>query len=141
MLAVYQHTQTQVFVSAVNDMYIVTAIITAAGVFLALMLHSGSSAAAVEPDGEFAGAEGPPPEAEREAGRQPGAKHLDGEGRANGDGHGGRERLGNGAGHTNGEVDLDGHRARAPGGRMPLDGSTGSSIRSSTPVESPASSG
>jgi EmrB/QacA subfamily drug resistance transporter len=130
MLAVYQQTQTQVFVSAVNDMYIVTAIITAAGVFLALMLHSGSSSAAVEPDGEFAGAEGPPPAVERATGEQPTAEHLDGEGRANGDGHGGRDRLGNGAGHTNGEVDFDGHRARAP-----------EAERRGAPVESPAPSG
>jgi MFS family permease len=41
LLAVYQQTQTHVFVSAINDMYIVTAIVTAAGVVLALMLHHG----------------------------------------------------------------------------------------------------
>ena len=48
LLAVYQETQTQVFVSALNDMYIVTAVITAAGVVLALMLHHGPAPAAPE---------------------------------------------------------------------------------------------
>jgi EmrB/QacA subfamily drug resistance transporter len=57
LLAVYQQTQTHVFVSAINDMYIVTAIVTAAGVVLALMLHHGppqavpEEAPAAEPDG------------------------------------------------------------------------------------------
>ncbi|HWM56256.1 MAG TPA: hypothetical protein VNO83_00365, partial [Pseudonocardia sp.] len=46
LLAVYQETQNQVFVSALNDMYIVTAIVTAAGVVLALMLHHGPAPAA-----------------------------------------------------------------------------------------------
>ena len=46
LYAVYQQTQTQVFVTALNDMYIVTAIITAAGVVLALMLHHGPAPAA-----------------------------------------------------------------------------------------------
>ena len=45
LLAVYQETQNQVFVSALNDMYIVTAIITAAGVVLSLMLHHGPAPA------------------------------------------------------------------------------------------------
>jgi EmrB/QacA subfamily drug resistance transporter len=45
LLAVYEQTQTQVFVSAINDMYIVTAIVTGAGVVLALMLHSGKAPA------------------------------------------------------------------------------------------------
>jgi hypothetical protein len=48
MMQVYQHTQNQVFVSALNDMYIVTALITAAGVVLALMLHSGPAPAQSE---------------------------------------------------------------------------------------------
>jgi hypothetical protein len=48
MLAVYQQTQTHVFVSAINDMYIVTAIVTAAGVGLALMLHHGPPQAVPE---------------------------------------------------------------------------------------------
>jgi hypothetical protein len=41
MFAVYQQTQTQVFVTALNELYIITSIITAAGVVLALMLRSG----------------------------------------------------------------------------------------------------
>ena len=41
LYTIYQQTQTQVFVTAINDMYIVTAIVTAAGVVLALMLRHG----------------------------------------------------------------------------------------------------
>ncbi len=49
-LAVYQQMQTQVFVSGLNDLYIITAGLTAVGVVLALMLRSGPvPAAAVRP--------------------------------------------------------------------------------------------
>ena len=41
MYAVYQQTQTLVFVEAMHSLFIVTAIITAAGVALAFMLRSG----------------------------------------------------------------------------------------------------
>jgi hypothetical protein len=41
--AVYQQTQTIAFVEAMHSLFIVTAIITAAGVPLALMLRSGPS--------------------------------------------------------------------------------------------------
>jgi EmrB/QacA subfamily drug resistance transporter len=40
-LAVYQQTQNQVFVSGLNDLYVITAALTAVGVVLALMLRSG----------------------------------------------------------------------------------------------------
>jgi hypothetical protein len=48
--AVYQLTQTQVFIASMGGLFIVTAIITALGIPLALMLRSGpapSSGAAV----------------------------------------------------------------------------------------------
>jgi hypothetical protein len=70
MLAVYRQTQTHVFVSAINDIYIVTAIVTAAGVALALMLHHGppqavpEEAAAVTRDAEPAAEPGPARERE-----------------------------------------------------------------------------
>ena len=41
--AVYQQTQTLAFVEAMHSLFIVTAIITAAGIPLALMLRSGPS--------------------------------------------------------------------------------------------------
>jgi EmrB/QacA subfamily drug resistance transporter len=69
LLAVYQQTETQVFVSALNDMYIVTAIITAAGVVLALMLHSGPAPA---PHADPAPAPGPAPASRAESpGKRP----------------------------------------------------------------------
>ena len=43
MYAVYQQTQTLAFVEAMHSLFIVTAIITAAGIPLALMLRSGPS--------------------------------------------------------------------------------------------------
>ena len=46
MYAVYQQTQTLAFVEAMHSLFIVTAIITAAGIPLALMLRSGPSTAA-----------------------------------------------------------------------------------------------
>ena len=56
MLAVYQQTELQVFVSAINDLYIVTAIVTAAGLVLSLMLRSGKA-----PSEEPASPAEPPP--------------------------------------------------------------------------------
>ena len=44
--AVYQQTQTLAFVEAMHSLFIVTAIITALGIPLALMLRSGPSHAA-----------------------------------------------------------------------------------------------
>ena len=44
--AVYQQTQTLAFVEAMHALFIVTAIITALGILLALMLRSGPSHAA-----------------------------------------------------------------------------------------------
>jgi uncharacterized membrane protein affecting hemolysin expression len=41
MYAVYQQTQQQVFVEAMDSLFIVTAIITAVGVALAFLLRSG----------------------------------------------------------------------------------------------------
>jgi hypothetical protein len=43
--AAYQQTQTQVFVDAMGGLFIVTAIITALGIPLALMLRSGPAPA------------------------------------------------------------------------------------------------
>jgi MFS family permease len=43
--SMYQHLQSQVFITALNDLLIVTAILTAIGVPLALMLPSGKPAA------------------------------------------------------------------------------------------------
>jgi EmrB/QacA subfamily drug resistance transporter len=51
LFAVYQQLGTEVFVSSINNMYIVTAVVTAIGVPLALMLHSGrNQGAPAEPD-------------------------------------------------------------------------------------------
>ena len=69
LLAVYQETQNQVFVSALNDMYIVTAIVTAAGVVLALMLHHGPAPAA--PQDPTPEAREPEPAAEAAAAQRP----------------------------------------------------------------------
>jgi MFS family permease len=71
LLAVYQETQNQVFVSALNDMYIVTAIVTAAGVVLALMLHHGPAPAAPQ-DPPDAREPGPAVDAARRNGHEPG---------------------------------------------------------------------
>jgi hypothetical protein len=51
LFVTYQQTQLQVFVAALDELFIITALVTAAGVVLALLLRSGPAPAPAEGTG------------------------------------------------------------------------------------------